>query len=74
MHDRVATTRDQRDWAVPGLFDAAPSSLDVAAAILGGLASSRLDNALVRDEETAVVSAQRLQPFHRIGFFEILAT
>src|SRR5687768_4555207 len=47
LHDRVATTRLYRLWAVPGLTDTDTVPLDVAATVLGGLSSSRLDNALV---------------------------
>ena len=45
--------------------------LQVGAAILGGLASSRLDNALVRGEQSAVSVAAFIQPFHRLSMFEI---
>src|SRR5687768_507411 len=50
MKDRVAATLILRTWAVPGLNDPDAVALDVFAATLGGLASSRLNNALVRDE------------------------
>jgi predicted Zn-dependent peptidase len=48
MHDRVATTTIKREWVVPGVNDPAVEQLDLATDILGGLGSSRLDNALVR--------------------------
>ncbi|WP_206186025.1 pitrilysin family protein [Sphingosinicella sp. BN140058] len=73
MHDRVANTRIYRNWAVPGLLDPDMVSLDVAAGVLGGLASSRLDNELVRKDQTAVQVSASLQPFHRISLFEITA-
>jgi predicted Zn-dependent peptidase len=74
LHDRVPQTRLYRDWIVPGMLDdAANANLDVAATVLGGLASSRLDNALVRGDESAVHVSASLQPFHRIGMFEISA-
>ncbi len=47
------------------------ADLDVAATVLGGLASSRLDNALVRGDETAVAVTASYQPFHRLGMFEV---
>jgi predicted Zn-dependent peptidase len=71
MTDRVANTRIYRNWAVPGLLDPESIALDVAAGVLGGLASSRLDNALVRKEQTAVRAAAFLQRFHRVGMFEV---
>jgi len=73
LHDHVPNTRLYRDWAVPGLLDdATTADLDVAATVLGGLASSRLDNALVRGDESAVHVSAGLQPFHRIGQFEVV--
>src|SRR6187549_1368167 len=54
MQDRVANVRLYRNWAVPGLTAADQVPLQVGAAILGGLASSRLDNALVRGEQSAL--------------------
>jgi zinc protease len=71
MHDRVSNTRLYREWAVPGLLDDAAAALDVAATVLGGLASSRLDNALVRGDESAVAVTADYQPFHRVGYLEI---
>jgi predicted Zn-dependent peptidase len=70
IHDRVPNTRIYRTWVVPGLLDLAAADLDVAATVFGGLASSRLDNALVRGDETAVAVTASYQPFHRIGLFE----
>ncbi|PSJ41778.1 peptidase M16 [Sphingomonas deserti] len=71
MHDRVANTRLYRNWAVPGLLSPDMVTLDVAAGVLGGLASSRLDNELVRKDQSAVRVSASLQPFHRISMFEI---
>ena len=71
MHDRVATTRLTRSWAVPGLLDDDAVPLSVAASVLGGLASSRLDNQLVRGEQTAVAARSSMADFHRVGIFEI---
>jgi zinc protease len=73
MHDRVANTRLYRNWAVPGLLSEDMVPLDVAAGILGGLASSRLDNELVRKDQTAVRVTASLQPFHRVSLFEVTA-
>ncbi|MDB5662557.1 MAG: putative Zn-dependent peptidase, partial [Sphingomonas bacterium] len=73
LKDRVATTRIYRMWAVPGLVDAETVPLDVASTVLGGLSSSRLDNALVRDEKIAVAVTAGIQPFERVGMFEVTA-
>lgn len=71
LHDRVSNTRLYRTWVVPGMLDDSAADLDVAATVLGGLASSRLDNALVRGDETAVAVTAGLQPFHRVSLFEV---
>jgi zinc protease len=71
MHDRVATTRLYRNWVVPGLGQPGQVPLDIAASVLGGLASSRLDNILVRGEQTAVSVSADVQTFQRISMFEV---
>ncbi|HYD73370.1 MAG TPA: pitrilysin family protein [Candidatus Binatia bacterium] len=71
MHDRVATTRLYRNWVVPGLTNDDVVPLSVGAAVLGGLASSRLDNILVREEQTAVSVSASVQQFHRVSLFEV---
>jgi predicted Zn-dependent peptidase len=73
LHDRVATTRIYRLWTVPGLTDPELVPLDVAASVLGGLSSSRLDNALVRKEKIAVSVSASVQPFERVSLFEVTA-
>ena len=74
MKDRVAAVQIQRDWAVPGLLSKQAAALDIGASVLGGLASSRLDNILVRNEKIAVGVTASLQPFQRVGIFEVTAT
>jgi zinc protease len=71
LRDRVANTRLTRNWVVPGLLDEDAVALRVGAEILGGLASSRLGNALVRGDETAVSVNSSMQAFHRLGLFGI---
>jgi predicted Zn-dependent peptidase len=71
MRDRVATTRLYRKWAIPGLTHADIVPLQVAASILGGLSSSRLDNELVRGEQSAVRVSAQAQDFHRVGIFDV---
>ena len=63
MKDKVPTTRIYRSWTLPGLNDPDFTALDVGAAVLGGLASSRLDNILVRDEQSAVAVSASVMPF-----------
>ena len=71
MTDRVATTRLYRNWVVPGRGHEDAVPLRVAASVLGGLASSRLDNALVREEQSAVRVSASVQVLHRISLFEV---
>lgn len=71
MKDRVATTRLYRNWTVPGLNSPEAIPLDVAASVLGGLSSSRLDNELVRKDKVAVRVTAELQQFAQLGFFEV---
>lgn len=69
MHDRVANTRLYRTWVVPGLAHEDTLELDVAAQVLGGLNSSRLDRILVRDEQSAISVSSSVLPFQRISLF-----
>jgi predicted Zn-dependent peptidase len=71
--DRVAATQIRRVWATGGLLHEDYEALNLGAKILGGLASSRLDNALVRDEKIAVSVSTSYQPFHRVGQFTVTA-
>jgi predicted Zn-dependent peptidase len=73
MKDHVATTIIQRYWAVPGLLDKELSALDIGGSVLGGLASSRLDKILVRDEKLAVSVSAGLNPLQRVGIFSVSA-
>lgn len=63
MKDKVPTTRIYRNWVVPGLADPDSGALYVAMSALGGLSSSRLDNILVRQEQSAVGVSAYLIPF-----------
>ncbi len=71
LKDRVAQTLVSRQWAVPGLNDRDSVSLDVAAAVLGGMASSRLTNQLVRKEQLFVQVGVDNSAFAQVGTFEI---
>lgn len=69
VQDRVATTRVYRMWAIPGLDNPDYLPLQVGGLILGGLASSRLDDALVRGEQTAVSASAHADVFAQGGQF-----
>ena len=71
--DQIATTRIMRFWAVPGYTSAEQPMLQLAGSVLGGLNSSRLDNALVRGEEIAVSVSAGTQAFEDLGIFIIQA-
>ncbi len=72
--DQVAQTTVTREWAVPGLTDPDNPALDLAASVLGGLASSRLDQALVRGAKTAVRVSANNESFERVSEFTLEAT
>lgn len=73
LKDRVAATMILRTWAVPGLNDPDSVALDVFGEVLGGLASSRLDNALVRGDKSAVNVSAGLQSLAQLGIFTVQA-
>ena len=73
IYDRVATTRLYRSWAVPGLTNRELVPLDVAVSVLGGLSSSRLDNALVRGEKLAVSVSAGIEAQEKVGIVEVSA-
>ncbi|HSG33411.1 MAG TPA: pitrilysin family protein [Sphingomonadaceae bacterium] len=69
----VPVTVIRKYWAVPGSKEQDSLALDLFGQVLGGLASSRLDNALVRGSEVAVaVSAGNLS-FVDAGLFIVEA-
>ncbi|MBB3765012.1 M16 family metallopeptidase [Sphingomicrobium lutaoense] len=71
MHDRIPTPRVQKHWVVGGLNDEDTEALEIAARILGGLASSRLDAAIVRGDESANNAYASYTAFHRLGRFSM---
>ncbi len=73
IKDRVAATLITRSWAVPGVNDKDAPALDVAAGVLGGLASSRLDNILVKQEKLAVQVSAENESFAQVGTFRLYA-
>ncbi|HYX45382.1 MAG TPA: insulinase family protein [Sphingomicrobium sp.] len=74
FHDEVANTTIYRMWAVPGVTGKDEPALEMAASVLGGLASSRLDNELVRNKKTAVSVSAYVDPHERVGEFTVQAT
>ncbi len=73
IKDRVAAPLVIKAWAVPGLNDPDSVPLDVAAAVLGGLASSRLQNVLVKQEKLAVDVGADSDAFAQVGMFTVNA-
>lgn len=73
IKDAVATTRIYRMWAVPGLDNPDYLPLSMAASVLGGLASSRLDNDMVREKQLAVSVSAEAQIFAQGGQFVVFA-
>jgi predicted Zn-dependent peptidase len=71
IKDRVAATLLTRSWVVPGLNDPAAPALDIAAGVLGGLASSRLEETLVRGEKLFTRISVGNQSFAQVGQFQI---
>jgi zinc protease len=72
IKDRVAATLVTRLWAVPGLGEADAPALNAAASVLGGLASSRLDKTLVREDKLAVQASASVSSFAQIGVFQVI--
>lgn len=73
MKDQVATVRLYRTWAVPGDNSAESAALTVGASVLGGLASSRLDNILVRKERLAVAVTASYESHAQLGWVDVTA-
>ncbi len=74
MKDRVAATGIGRYWVVPGVLEREAIALDLGASVLGGLASSRFDEVLVKGEQLAVSASASQSPLHRVGIFALQAT
>jgi len=68
--DQVPVTRILRTWVGPGINSPDEVPLDAGLYVLGGLASSRLDNALVRGSEMAVSVTADVEQHEQIGFIQ----
>ncbi|MBS0474764.1 MAG: insulinase family protein, partial [Proteobacteria bacterium] len=73
IKDQVSTTRIYRMWAIPGVDNPDSLDLEMAASVLGGLASSRLDDALVRHSQDAVAVSADAEVFAQAGQFVVYA-
>lgn len=73
IKDQVPYTRIMRHWAVEGVNGKDNIALQVAASVLGGLSSSRLDNALVRGDKSAIHVEAGVQSFEQIGLLSVSA-
>ncbi len=73
IKDKVPYTRLQRYWVVEGVNGADTTALYAAAAVLGGLSSSRLDNALVRGDKTAVNVSAGVGSYEKLGLLTVTA-
>jgi zinc protease len=73
MKDQVPFTRVARYWTTEGLNGKDTTALQAAATVLGGLSSSRLDNALIRNEKIAVGATASVQAFEKIGVLTVSA-
>ena len=71
MRDAVATTRITRAWSGPGLTASDEPALDVGMRVLGGLASSRLDNDLVRGQQLAVSVSASVEQQESISILSV---
>ena len=68
--DQVPVVRITRSWTGPGINHPDSAALQVGMYVLGGLASSRLDNALVRGSELAVRASAEDQQHEELSFLE----
>ena len=73
MTDAVATTRIHRFWPIPGLDNPDYLPLTLGAAVLGGLASSRLDDHLVHGRELAIATSAEAEVYAQAGLFDVTA-
>lgn len=73
VKDQIPTTRIHRIWTFAGVNDPDAVQMQLAASVLGGLSSSRLDNALVRREAIAVGVAAYTAAFEDASIFMVQA-
>ena len=71
MKDQVPQTKIYRVWSGPGTNDPDAATLDLGMRVLGGLASSRLDNDLVKGRQLATSVSASVQQFEQVSFIQI---
>jgi zinc protease len=71
MHDAVPLTRVYRLWSGPGLNDPDAPALDLGLKVLGGLASSRLDNELVRGQGLAISVSAFVMQYEQVSVLQV---
>lgn len=71
MTDQVPQVLILRAWTGPDMQHADSVPLQVGMYVLGGLASSRLDNAMVRGQELATSASASYQPYEQLGYAQI---
>ncbi len=72
MTDQVPQTMLLRAWTGPDMQHPDAVPLQVGMYILGGLASSRLDNAMVRGEEVATSVSAYYQAYEQLGMAQAM--
>ncbi len=72
--DQVPATRIYQAWTGPGMTHPDAIPLQIGMTILGGLSSSRLDNAMVRGEETATSVFAYSQQHEQLSFLQAVVT
>lgn len=70
--DQVPLTRIYQAWTGPGMEHADAVPLQVGMSILGGLGSSRLDNAMVRGQELAVGVTANSQQHEQLSLLQAM--
>ena len=73
LRDSVPYASVARYWVVEGVNGKDAAALRAATGVLGGLSSSRLDNALVRGEKIAVNTSASVDPYEDVGILSVSA-
>ncbi len=71
MKDQVPQTRLYRVWSGPGMAHADAPALDMGMRVLGGLASSRLDNNLVRGKQLATSVTAYVAQYEQVSVIQV---
>ncbi len=72
LTDQVPVTRITKNWTGPDISHPDAVPLAAGMTVLGGLASSRLDNALVRGDELAVSVSADAQQHQQLSFLQVM--